>query len=223
MTKDRVELWMPLKNAILTQEYYENANSWYKENNMLGHGGYDFVTYYDDVVLLAESGYVYKIVNKDADISQFRAVFQLVELEDDYAVEICYGHANSILVGNSYYKCGSPCITEGNTGNVFSDGRAVSVEAREKGSTAGTHLHIQGRLCKKVKDFVNGFHYLSCQENAGKAFRDSDGYLYRVVDFDNGYNGCIPLIFNKYAKDSLIMTKIIEILKIILNLLKGRS
>ena len=222
MNKDNIQLWYPLKNAKLAQGFGENANASYKAGGLIGHTGYDFVTSYNDNVLMVEDGFVYKIINRDANVSLFRAVFQLVELEDDYVLEICYGHANSILVGNSYYKCGIPCITEGNTGNVFTDGRAVSVEARQEGSKAGTHLHIQGRLCKKVKEFINGFHYLSCQEDQIRAFRDSDGYLYRVVDFDNGYNGCIPLIFNKYAKDSLTMTKIIEILKTIIALLKGR-
>ena len=228
MKKDKIQLWMPLKNAILTQGYYENANSWYKEHDMLGHGAYDYVTHYDDKVLFAEDGFVYKIINKDADISKFRAVFQLVELEDNYVLEICYGHANSILVGNAYYNHGIPCITEGNSGGVFSDGKAVSVEAREKGSQAGTHLHIQGRLCRKTKESIAVLspdrlpQYLSSQDDATKPYQDKDGFIYNVVDYYNGYHGCAPIEWIKYDTNNQAIIKLIAVLEFIISILKGR-
>ena len=220
MTKDKIEIWYPLKNTILTQGFYENANDWYVTHGMIGHGGYDYVTYYDDKVLFAEDGYVYKIVNKDADLSKFRAVFQLVELENDYILELCYGHANKIYCSNGYYECGMDCMSEGNTGDVWSGGGKVSVEAREKGSKAGTHLHLQGRICKKVKDYSSGFYYLSSQEDETKAYKDDDKYFYRICDYNNGFNGCVPLTFSRYAGDSTIYRKIIELMKQVVKTLK---
>lgn len=189
----------------ISQKFNQNFNTYYKTNGLSGHTGFDFVGRHKDIIYAATDGYIYSSVNKDnSDLTQFRAVYQLVE-DNGLVYEICYGHLNDILIPDKVMvKKGEKIGTQGATGNVFVGGVAPSLEQREKG--AGSHLHLQVRLCKPVDKIEKKKHYI----------RDSKGnLLYKgkyleIPYYDNGVNGCIdpePFMVYKSAIAGLFSTE----------------
>lgn len=180
------------------QKFGANAVALYNGQGLKGHTGVDYGFNYGEPVRSSTDSYCYSIVNKDnPDPSKYRAVFTLVE-EGDIAYEISYGHCSEIYVRpNEYLKQGDIIAAAGNTGDVYQLGVPISKEDRLAGSRAGSHLHFQVRLCKKVRNLSEHNHYL--YDGFGLFVRD--GYFYEIVDYNEGYNGCIdPEPFFKDTK-----------------------
>lgn len=181
-----LEIWKPFNGV--NQVFGGNANPYYAGVGLKGHTGVDYEAEYNTPIPCAiENSYCYSLMNKDnPDPSKFRAVWMIVETTNG-VFEICYGHCNQITaeVGKTY-SVGDILATVGNTGEVYSGGHEVTKEERLAGSTAGRHLHFQVRAIEKVKArtgrqlLYDGFGVFK-----------KDGYYYEVIDYNNGYNGCI--------------------------------
>jgi murein DD-endopeptidase MepM/ murein hydrolase activator NlpD len=180
-------------------------------------------------VVAAIPGLVYKVFNKDnADTTKYRCVFQIYESPDGDVYEVSYGHLNDIYVEEGDYLVPDQALgTEGNTGDVFTNGHAVSPQERAQGK--GTHCHFQWRKVIKVSSTSAGKQYLDNITISGQRqeslFRDEAGNYYEVVNYDNGYHGCVdpfPFIYQPTVSEWLY-TIIPNVLASIIKKIKGRN
>lgn len=172
--------------GIMTQPFGANANPSYKGAGLKGHSGQDFSIGFKKTIKAATTGLVYSLMNmKDKNPDKYRAVFQMID-DKDFSYEVSYGHVDkSFVVEGQIVKVGEPIATEGNWGTCYVSGKLVTPE--EKPSGKGTHLHFQVRKCIKVKARTSGKQYIRSSEG----FLKSGKLFYEVVDYENGYNGCI--------------------------------
>lgn len=193
-----MNLLQPISPATILQRFNENANPLYASQGLKGHGALDYAAYYGQPIFAAVDSYIYSDMNFGAKPDVYRAVCTLVE-EGDVVYEIIYGHViDSPVEPKTYIKAGQLIARAGNFGNVYTGGVMVTLQEKLAGSHAGTHLHFQVRLCKKVLIRDSNKHYI----------KDSNGYVklsgmfIEIVDFGNGYNGCIdPLPFFSTQSD----------------------
>lgn len=198
-----MELWLPFPKGQITQPFGANANGSYAAAGLRGHTTFDWQALHGAIGYACADGLIYSVTNKDnPDPDRYRAVFQLVE-EGDIAYEISYGHCDKILVNpNTSVLAGTQIYTVGNTGEVYSGGRRVTREERLAGSLAGTHAHCpQVRPCRRVTTTRPDKQYL--YDGFGLLYRG--GFYYEVIDYDNGFNGCVdpePFFNGFLAKDA---------------------
>lgn len=189
--------YLPCAWSRQTQGFGENIANAYAP--LKGHPAHDFNFSWNEEIPFVENSYVYSKINEgNKDPEKYTAVCTIVDTGPETADEIIYGHPNlmPVEVGRTY-SVGETVAKAGNKGMVFIFGRRVTKEEKLSGSTAGTHLHIQRRPCKKVSQIKKGKKYL--EDSKGKFKKD--GFYYEIVDFQNGYNGCEPITFNgKVAK-----------------------
>jgi len=196
-----MELYLPFPLNSVTQRFGENATKYYEDHWMDGHTTYDWEQPYGTAVPFCATGVVYSVMNRDnPDPSRYRAVFQIVH-DGPISYEVSYGHLDKIYAKvGQMAQAGQILGTEGNTGDVFASGRAVTKEERLNGSHAGAHLHgPQVRPCRRVKFTSQGKQYLS---DGYGLYRDGAANYYEVIDYENGFNGCIdptPIFNGKLA------------------------
>lgn len=183
-----------LLNAHMSQGFGANDNPLYAGWGQKGHTGQDWVSQYNSPIFPAVPAEVYSIINQfNPDPMKYRAVYQIYD-DVDFSYEISYGHCNEIMAKEGEFYGDKPLATEGNTGDVYSGGHYVTKEEKLGGSIKGHHVHFQVRKCIRVPKVAKGKQYL--RDSNGKLKRA--GYYYEIVDYDNGYNGCIdPLPFQK--------------------------
>lgn len=186
-----MKLYYPFKNKfVVGQPFGTNYNTYYAEGGLKGHTGYDMNSFHGDTIYAACDGLIYSYINKDnPDLMRYRAVYQLVDdVEGGVAYEVSYGHLMDILVEPVIEVTrGTPLGTQGNTGDVASGGRKITRQEKMAGSTAGSHLHFQVRLLKKVSKKEKGMKYLM---NSEGYFKKDDCY-FEIQNYDNGYAGGI--------------------------------
>lgn len=184
-----MKLYYPYdKKPIITQYFAQNANTYYAEKGLQGHGAWDMTVKYGEPVYASISALCYSVINKaNPDLMRYRAVYQLVE-EAGIAYEVVYGHLGEIYAeeGQVLFK-GQILGTESNTGDVASGGKKVTKEMKQAGSRAGSHVHFQVRLLKPVTARSARKTYLT---NSKGVFK-KNGFYYEVVNYDNGFKGCI--------------------------------
>lgn len=188
-----LNVYLPYEKGLIAQRFGDNANPLYKNAGLKGHTAYDWSAAWGSSILnCVADAYCYSVMHKDdPDPSKYRAVFTLVETETGM-YEVSYGHCSAILaeVGKTY-QVGDIIAKVGNTGDVYAGGHYVTKEEKLAGSNAGAHLHgPQIRPVKKVRTTLPGKQYLS---DANGIYADSEGYIYQVLNYDNGYNGCVSL------------------------------
>lgn len=188
-----LEVYLPFEKSKISQRFGENANTLYASQGLKGHPAYDWdVPYATQVPNCVPDAYCYSVLNRDnPDPQRYRAVCTLHETETDLVYEIIYGHLSGIFaqIGHTYQP-GDVLGLVGNSGPVFSGGREVTKAEKLKGSRAGSHLHgPQIRVCKKVSQRKKNRKYL--YDAQGLLRRN--GFYYEVVNYDNGYNGCVSL------------------------------
>ena len=185
----KLSLKLPVQGFI-SQNFGDNAVSYYGNGGLAGHPGTDLCSKYDDPIIDPIIGfnkkYIYSTLNKNnPDLMRYRAVRMIVEA-DCGVYEVVTGHCNQITCEPGLLN-GQQIATEGNTGDVFVNGKEVTAEAKNAGSHAGFHVHFQVRRLRKVKQST--LHSLTGDN--GSDFVDEEGYHFDVPNFDNGYNGCI--------------------------------
>lgn len=191
----------------LTQGFAENANASYRQAGLKGHTGEDYVIGFKQAINAVVDGEVYSTYPARS-YSKYSAVFQIVDL-DDYSYEISYGHLDTITVKKGQLvKKGEAVGTEGNRGLSYSNG--VLVNDTQKKTGQGSHLHFQVRKCVKVDKREKGKKYL----RSSRGYLRSDKQYYEVVEYSNGYNGCVdPNMFYEGGVGQIkLMKKIISLL-----------
>jgi murein DD-endopeptidase MepM/ murein hydrolase activator NlpD len=172
-----------------TQAFGQNATDTYAKSGLKGHTSEDYGAQWDTPIPFCVDGPVYSVMNRDnPDPERYRAVFQLVDC-GEIAYEVSYGHLDQIFVSpGDIGIAGKIMGTAGNKGEVFSNGRHVTREEKLAGSHAGTHLHgPQVRPCRKVRAIDSSKQYLA----DGNGVVKRDGFYFEVIDYGNGFNGCI--------------------------------
>lgn len=184
-------LYNPYKGFfVTTQGFGQNANTYYKEGGLLGHTALDMFQKHEALIYSTCNGYCFSVLNKDnPDPMYYRCAYILVdEPENGLAYEVSYGHLNNIIVEVGEVKLGAVIGTQGNTGDVASGGIKVTREMKQANSGAGSHLHFQVRLLKKVPKIEKGKYYI--KDAKGNYFKKDDMY-FEIPEYKNGYNGCI--------------------------------
>lgn len=188
--KESLTLRTPAPYAQISQIFGANANPLYAGSGLKGHTAIDWEVPWDTPgINCADDAYCFSVMNRDnPDPSKYRAVFTLVETTTGI-YEVSYGHCHNILaeVGKTY-QSGDVIYTAGNTGSVYFAGQEVTTAMKLTGIRAGTHFHApQVRPVIRVKSTDNKHNYLS----DGHGLFKKDGDYFQVVDYNNGYNGCI--------------------------------
>lgn len=187
-----LQVFLPYAKSYITQRFGENANPLYAGQGLKGHTAYDWgANYGTPIPCCTADSYCYSRMNEEAkDLSKYKAVFFLVETEAGI-YEISYGHLSGFVaeVGKTY-QVGDVIGFVGNTGPVFSSGVEVTEKQKEAGSHAGSHLHgPQIRPVKKVTKRATNKQYLV----DAKGLLKKDGFYFEILDYENGYNGCVSL------------------------------
>ena len=184
-------LFKPFPDETVSQFFGGNENVYYKANELKGHPGMDFaVPWGTPIPQCCEGAYVYSLLNKDnPDLSKYRAVCTMWDdPNSDTSYEVIYGHCSDIeSIPGTTPTVGTFLAMVGNTGPVYANGEEVSTAAKEAGSHQGAHLHFQVRLCKRVKLTDATKQYIV----DSNGIYQKDGWYYEVVNYSNGYNGCI--------------------------------
>lgn len=188
-----LKVFLPYPKSTITQRFGENANPFYAGEGLKGHSAYDFgVAWATPIPNCTADAYCYSIMHQnDKILMDYRAAFFIVETETGI-YEVSYGHMSTILaIPGRTYKVGETIGLVGNTGPVYAGDHEVTEAEKEAGSHAGSHLHgPQIRPVKKVtKATKNSVWYL--QDANG--FYKKDGYFFEILNYDNGYNGCVSL------------------------------
>jgi murein DD-endopeptidase MepM/ murein hydrolase activator NlpD len=172
--------------GILTQPFGANANPSYKGAGLKGHSGEDYTIGFKKDIRATVTGEVYSLLNiVNPDPDKYRAVFQIID-EPDFSYEVSYGHiVKAYVYVGQIVKAGELIATEGNYGTSYSNG--ILVTADQKATGKGTHLHFQVRKCIRVKKKSSKKQYLK----DANGFLKRNEFFYEVVDYDNGYNGCV--------------------------------
>lgn len=199
-----MKLTPPFPLTEIGQGFGQNADPKYGELDLAGHPGIDFggPTFFGTPIPnTIEGAIVSAILSKDnPNLEAYRAVNTIVDGGDGFFYEIQYGHVNNIIVKvGDVLKLGQEVATVGNTGDVYTvtNGVAhlVTDAQKQAGSHAGAHLHYQVRQCVQVPQNTvqkPGEYYL----NNGVGGLVLNGFKYRVLDWNNGFNGCVnPMQF----------------------------
>jgi murein DD-endopeptidase MepM/ murein hydrolase activator NlpD len=192
----------------LTQPFAANANPSYKGAGLKGHSGEDYTIGFKKDIRATVTGEVYSLLNiVNPDPDKYRAVFQIID-EPDFSYEVSYGHiVKAYVYVGQIVKAGELIATEGNYGTSYSNG--ILVTADQKATGKGTHLHFQVRKCIRVKKKSSKKQYLKDLNG----FLKRNEFFYEVVDYDNGYNGCVdPAQF--YSKELTLGSKGDDVVKL---------
>jgi murein DD-endopeptidase MepM/ murein hydrolase activator NlpD len=187
-----MRIYIPYKGKYwITQKYAENATDVYKQSGRNGHGAFDIVGMEDKTIYAGCDAYVYSVrnVDPDGDPMVYSAIYTIVE-DKGIFYELVYGHVKSSFVKpGEYIKKGQKIGIEGNRGYVASGGREVTREEKEKGSIAGSHLHLQLRMIAPTETKVKSATHLKDE----KGYFKRDGLYFVVLNYSNGFVGCIDL------------------------------
>ena len=116
-----MKLPIPYKQWFITQKFDENANSYYRESGIKGHGAWDLVGMGDKNIFCSHDGYVFSVLNKNnPDLMRYRAVYTLIE-DNGIFYELSYGHFDKIFVEEGEIKKGQVLGTEGNCFDKYTE------------------------------------------------------------------------------------------------------
>lgn len=184
---------------------------------LLGHPADDWAFEWDEAIPFVAKSYVYAKLNEGSpDPEKYTGTCTIVENGDEVD-EIIYGHPHTmpVEIGRTY-EVGETAAFAGNRGMVFFNGRRITKEEKLAGSRAGTHLHLQRRPCIKVTKTTKGKRYLETAKGKLKL----NGFFYEIKDYDNGYNGCVPMEYNGKLAKVVSLEKKVSMLQQVLELMK---
>lgn len=213
----KLYIFKPYPESLITQRFGDNANPLYAGEGLKGHTAFDYgVAYGTPIPNCIENSFVYSFLNKEnPDLTRYRAVCTMWDDPDTlYSFELIYGHCSAIQgVLGSRPKVNEQLASVGNTGDVYSGNHYVTGAEKAAGSTAGAHLHFQLRQCLRTKTLRNDRQYIL----DGNGMLQRNGYFYEVVNYENGYNGCISpqpffhdILAQNYVKDIGILQSLVK-------------
>lgn len=188
-----MRLVSPFPLETLGQKFGANAVSYATVSETIGHPGDDFTQAWGTPIPnVIEGAVVSSVLSKDnPDLMAFRAINTLYE-DSSGCYEIQYGHCSDIFVKvGDVLKLGQIVANIGNTGTVFGGSplKEITLLEKQSGSHAGSHLHFQVRLLKKIPTTsVTGAN--KCL-NDGHGLLSINGFSYDIVNYDNGFHGCV--------------------------------
>lgn len=200
-----MKIFPPYKGDFwISQNFAQNANTYYAEGGLKGHSGSDMVQKYLAPIFASADSYCYSVINKDnRDLMRYRAVYTLIE-DSGVWYELSYGHLMDIYaVPRTFLKKGDKIGLEGNTGDVASNGKKVT--ASEKGTGKGSHLHLQLRLVKPVDKKDKKKKYIYDE----KGILKYQGKFWEIPLYNNGYKGCIDSA-PFWAKEKELITQTLK-------------
>lgn len=160
-----------------------------------GHSGYDRHCGYGTEIewpIVDANSVFYKEISKKypaRDGSGYSAVCGICEREGE-VFEFQIGHPSNILAKlGSTLTTGQVVALEGNHGFVFENGVQITKAMQDAGDKRGSHRHYQKRPVWRTKILEAGEMYLDAF--GGKPYKDSNGFYYKVIDYKNGFNGCV--------------------------------
>lgn len=215
-----MKLLPPLNSFTLTQPFGANFNATYVNKGLKGHNALDLRSFYGDILMTSIDSFCYNTLNKDnPDRMKYRAVCTLLQDENGNWFDLIYGHMDKIWVSaGDPLLAAEPLGTEGNTGEVYSNGVLVTGDQKNAGSVLGYHTHFQLRPVTMTDKILPNKNYL--QAPNGGIYRHTNKQYFYITNFDNGYEGAIdPLPF--LEKPSLFT--LINLLKRALDWLRGRA
>ena len=172
------------------QGFGGNITNTYKASGLLGHTAIDnSCGYGSQIHAYWGNEYVYKVLtveNPSNDGTGFTGVFTIVD-DERGCFEFLYGHCNPSVKVGQILALGEVLGTEANNGEVYAGGMRISLAMQKSGDKRGSHRHDQKRPVDKVKDWNSTDHFLS----QGSASYFKDGFYYKIVNYKNGYNGCV--------------------------------
>lgn len=186
-------VYLPASKSLITQRFGDNANISYARDGLKGHTAYDWgMPYGAPIPNCVKDAYCYSRMHEgDPTLMDYRAVFFIVETETG-VYEVSYGHLSGFVAEvGKIYQPGDVIGYVGNTGDVFSGQHEVTEAEKDAGSHSGAHLHgPQIRPLRKVLQFTKGS--IRIYSEAGSYLKLGD-YFFEVLDYNNGYNGCVSL------------------------------
>lgn len=188
-----LNVYLPYAKSLITQRFGENDNGLYASQGLKGHTAYDWgASWGTPVPCCVPDSFCYAVLNKDAkDLTKFRGVYTIAKDDTGNYFEVMYGHFSDIFaVEGQTYQVGDIIANVGNTGAVYVNGREVSLAEKLAGSHAGAHLH--GPQVRPIERVAKRTGRVLLMDEKGP-YRDVEGYWYEIIDYSNGYNGCISL------------------------------
>ena len=187
----KFELFYPVKPLKFNQKFGENANTFYKDQGMVGHNGIDFYTVHGQPVYAAHDGVCYPEIDSSGGNG---VVIRTNEAFD-------YDGPNAPVSGKVYFKTiywhlvNAHAVVK--TGQVVKAGDLIGY-ADSTGKSTGDHLHFGLKP---------------------QAYNE-DNFSWYNVDQAGGYLGAIdpaPYFNGYFAEDAqkvkLIYLKILELLR----------
>ena len=195
-----LHLWLPFDKANVVQPFGANFGGYYQTLGLKGHPGVDFQVPWGTPIPNCFPGAVCSALlnNRNPDPMMFGAVNTVLDLPDGTSYELQYGHCSELdaTIGKPM-QVGDVVGKVGNTGDVFVNGVEVTAAEKAAGSRAGAHLHFQLRRIKRVPYLESMANPQAHRLNNGsQLYVTPDDFVYEIVGFDNGYNGCVdPMPF----------------------------
>lgn len=188
-----------MSTCTRSQGFGLNLNPLYASAGQKGHTGVDDTCGYGSKVYALKHGLVYKILDREHpanDGSGYWGVFMLCQ-ENGVWIEWQIGHLSKIYVKpGDTVKPWDFIGEEGNRGSVYQGGIRITPEMQDAGDKRGSHRHynkkILVRLSEAERDTFRGAYITSFSTTfPPNMYKDSEGFLFGVKDYYNGYNGSV--------------------------------
>jgi len=185
--------------CTIGQGFAQNANEFYRSNGLRGHTGVDESCGYGSPIHSYVSGEVIAVYTPENPAGDgFTAVYILCKTPLE-TFEFSVGHCSKIHVKvGDVVKEGDHIADEGNKGVVYSGGQRITRSMQANGDKRGSHRHVQKRVLRASKEMKRYKAYL---RNAGGVYSDKDGNYYELVDYTNGYHGCVDFTKPLWRRD----------------------
>lgn len=186
-------------SCTLGQKFGGNANPLYSKDHLAGHPGVDESCGYGSDIHSYVKGQVYSEYPVNAPAKDgYTAIFMICKTPLE-VFEFSYGHVSEIdvKIGDSI-EVGQLLGKEGNKGEVYSGNVLVTLAQQAAGNHSGAHRHVQKRPVIVAPTTFSGERYLQTSRGL---YRDDDGLYYQIVNYENGYNGCVDWMAPLFARD----------------------
>lgn len=185
--------------CTIHQGFGDNANDFYRSIGLKAHPGVDEACGYGSEVKSYVEGYVYAVYTPENPASDgYTAVYMLCKTPLE-TFEFSVGHLSRVdVVVGQYVKEGDVIGLEGNKGTVYSGGQRITRAMQDRGDTRGSHRHVQKRPYREVSTISPHRHYLY---DAYGIYKTPEGKFCEIVDYWNGYNGCVDFTRPLWKRD----------------------
>ena len=207
------KILFPIKNGNVTQKFGESADFYLKRFGITGgHNGVDIVSFHGDSIYCPEDGTIVRTYDiSHGSVTAGFGIWLVGNPDENNESNIWilwHTMSNLNCIEGQKVKQGDVLAYEGDSGSVYTGGVQVPDSKKGLPPYPGTHLHWGKIKAKRVLESSN-----QCLANLqGVSYRDSDNYLYEIIDFNNGMRGCINpmdgnvISFNEWIDEKTVQT-----------------